>query len=382
MATATQDARSSTGGSALPAAALVVLARVACAPASRAELVRDCGGLIGPAGDAKAQIEAQLATLSSQDLVGERRNTVEATAEGRIAVQQFVGVATAELWASLKDQLLVAKALAIPAGDQRRVKALGRPDRLAIEILVAAYGLKVPKRASPARVRAQLAVVALERAFGNAIGDGLGHGEGLSAKASRLLAAQLLDKPRDPRTDQRLIAALAAQALGTKSADADLLRGAAIRRFVAGKGPKLAVAPSRPVAEAKPSARPTAAAAPPAAPQQAPAAPPPLAVPAAASRPDLKGFAREVKSAARSFAEGWPGNKKAFICRVWDAIARTHPGWGLSEVEFKAMLAEAHRTGHVVLANADLKDKKNIREFQASAISYKNTVWHFIRVED
>ena len=52
------------------------------------------------------------------------------------------------------------------------------------------------------------------------------------------------------------------------------------------------------------------------------------------------------------------------------------------EQEFKCMLAEAHRSGAVILANADLKDKKNIKELESSAILYKNTVWHFVRVED
>ncbi len=46
------------------------------------------------------------------------------------------------------------------------------------------------------------------------------------------------------------------------------------------------------------------------------------------------------------------------------------------------MLAEAHRLGAIVLANADLKDKKNITEIENSAVLYKNTVWHFVRVED
>jgi hypothetical protein len=129
-------------------------------------------------------------------------------------------------------------------------------------------------------------------------------------------------------------------------------------------GDGLAVADQKPIAEA---------------PQ------PPMAIavqPAAASRPDLPGFAREVQGAARTRAEGWPGNRKAFICHVWQSIAGKHPGWGLSEIEFKAMLAEAHRTGHLMLASADLKGKHQMKEFQASAIAYKNMVWHFVRVED
>ena len=86
--------------------------------------------------------------------------------------------------------------------------------------------------------------------------------------------------------------------------------------------------------------------------------------------------------AAQSSADGWPGNRKSFISHVWRTIEAQHPEWCLTDVEFKAMLAEAHLMGHVTLAGADLKDKRNIKEFQESAVAYKNTVWHFVRVED
>jgi hypothetical protein len=89
-----------------------------------------------------------------------------------------------------------------------------------------------------------------------------------------------------------------------------------------------------------------------------------------------------VLSAARERAEGWPGNRKAFISQVWNAIRTSHPEWGLSEIEFKDMLAGAHRAGQLVLTGADLKNKQNIKEFEDSAILYKNTVWHYVRVED
>jgi hypothetical protein len=66
---------------------------------------------------------------------------------------------------------------------------------------------------------------------------------------------------------------------------------------------------------------------------------------------------------------------------AWRNVQERYPEWGLTEIEFKAMLTEAHRTGHIVLANADLKNKDNARDIQDSAISFKNTVWHFIRID-
>ena len=54
-----------------------------------------------------------------------------------------------------------------------------------------AFGLKIRGVATPSRLRAGLAAVALERAFGNQIKAGLAGKLGLSAKAGRLLAGQL-----------------------------------------------------------------------------------------------------------------------------------------------------------------------------------------------
>ena len=107
----------------------------------------------------------------------------------------------------------------------------------------------------------------------------------------------------------------------------------------------------------------------------APVAPP------AQGRPDLPGFATEVRRHAASQAQGWSGDRKAYISHVWRNIRDKRPDWGLSEIEFKCMLAEAHRAGQLALANADLKDKSNIKDVQDFAVVYRNAVFHFIRVD-
>jgi hypothetical protein len=109
------------------------------------------------------------------------------------------------------------------------------------------------------------------------------------------------------------------------------------------------------------------------------AQPPNLRLP---SPPDMAEFCRAVIDAARPVSEGWPGNRKAFISLVWKAIRNTRPDWGLSEIAFKGMLAEAHRSGQVELATADLKDGRDLKSLEDSKILYKNTVWHFVRVQD
>ncbi len=343
---------------------LGVLARIACEDgATRAELVADLGGALprklSPAA-IKAIILREIEALSREGAIAEARGRLKPTAAGATLVNGELGAKAAGIgWNEMRDIRLVAKALEID-GDAARLKALARPDQLRAHVLARAYGFKLRRGASPSQVRARLADVALERAFGNRIKAGLGSRSGLSPKTARLLAGQLLHRPRTIGTDSRLIAMLAAEQAGASGTDADALRTAVLHSFF-GDVHQAAGETERP---SKPK--------------------PPVALPEppAASRPDLPGFAREVQDAARGRAEGWPGNRKTFICHVWQSVAARHPGWGLSEVEFKAMLAEAHRTGHLALAGADLKDKSQMKEFQASAIAYKNMVWHFVRVDD
>ena len=122
----------------------------------------------------------------------------------------------------------------------------------------------------------------------------------------------------------------------------------------------------------------------------------PVAVPVAANdrgpaalsppkpvRPDLGEFSRAVKVRPRAPApRAGQAVARRLSLRCGKRFGPPIREWGLSEIEFKDMLAGAHRAGPLVLASADLKNKKNIKEFENSAILYKNTVWHFVRVED
>jgi hypothetical protein len=146
------------------------------------------------------------------------------------------------------------------------------------------------------------------------------------------------------------------------------LRLAVLRRYL--DGPDKPQARPRPAAKA-PLPRPRLV-------ETAPAAAP---APAASVRPDLTGFAQEVRRHADARAQGWSGDRKAYISHVWQLVRERRPEWGLSEIEFKCMLIEAHRAGSLVLANADLKDSSNIGQIQESAVVYKNAVFHFIRAD-
>lgn len=292
----------------------------------------------------QALVEEGFATAS--------RGRYQLTEAGRLATAAWLGArGLAKEWGELRDTHLMARALDQIEMPATRRSLLSRPDGLRMAIVQKAYGLRLRRVPTPARVRAALAGIALKHAFGNKLGPDFSVDGGVDANSSRILAGQLARRPRDFGTDSRLIAELAAEAIGAAQSDINTLRLVLVRQFISealGAGPAAT-----------------------------PAGPPP----SADQRPDLTAFARDVLSAAHGCAQGWPGNRKAFISTVWDAIQASRPEWALTEIEFKSMLVEAHRSGLVVLANADLKAKADMADFQRSAITYKNTVWHFIRLE-
>lgn len=350
----------------------LILARISCSGgATRAQLVRDLGPMVSnrlSPGEWRATVEEATARLDASGLVREHRGRMRASEDGAAAVARFLGEkeAHARAWSEQRDVWLVAKALGLDAARPTLRMALSRPEGLSALVVQKAFGLAMRQALSPSKLRAALALVALERAFGDNVKSGLKtqKGTALSAKAGRVLAGQLLQSPREHSTDGRLVAALSAELTGAARAEIDVMRLALLRR--------LAGAPS-PAATTN-GARPSAAA-----PRPAPVQP---VSTQEGQRPGLTQFSAGVLNAARERAEGWPGNRKAFISQVWNAIRTSHPEWGLSEIEFKDMLAGAHRAGQLVLTGADLKNKQNIKEFEDSAILYKNTVWHYVRVED
>lgn len=361
----------------------LILVRVAASSgATRADVAADLAPCfthkLSPA-DWRRLAERETGQLVASGLVAESKSRLSVTEAGADVAARYLGQKALEpkSWAELRDVALIAKGLGLERETAARLKPLARVEGLRALIVQTAFGLSIKKNVPPTKLRAQLAVVALERAFGNRVKAGFGKGSALSASAGRMLAGQLSQSPRAFATDAKLIAELAAENAGAADTSLEglrigVLRGLGARALEVGAtetdAPRgvsrpVRVAPEAPLA---PAANDTA----------------PVTEPARGGRLDLAGFASAVQKAAASRAEGWPGNRKAFISHVWQAIRDREASWQLSEIEFKCMLAEAHRAGALVLANADLKDKKNMAELESSAVPYKNTVWHFVRVEE
>jgi hypothetical protein len=354
----------------------IVLVRIASAVRglSRTDLANDLVGVVAhrlSAGRWRTLLDGALESLTSGGLVSQRAGRIEATDAGIDTASQFLGLKghLPRLWNELRDERLIARALGLHREPAKRIKALATQDGLRAAIVQRAFALKIKGVPTASRLRSALASVALERAFGNQIKAGLAGKTGFSASAGRLLAAQLVRQPRDFGTDARLIAALAAEHVGATKTDLTALRLGVLRTFIEGDSAK--PAPKKQAPAAAGAARPRLV-------EPAPASAP---AKVATGRPDFAGFVQEVRRQAAGQAQGWPGNRRAYISHVWRHIREQRPDWGVSEIEFKCMLAEAHRAGHVVLANADLKDSKNIKDLQDSAVVFKNAVFHFIRVD-
>lgn len=363
------------------------------AGAGEAELTRDLQPLVSPiveAAEWRLLVGRLLAAHIKDQLVTRKGSRLVATEAGRRQATRFLGMSTAGAgdWPEVRDSLLVAVALGMPGLPARRLKSLGKIDGLRCAIVAAAHGLKLKTSASASRLRNTLALVALDRAFGNRLHRDLGSKSGLSAKAGRLLAGQLSVRPRDYGTDGRLVAALAAEAVGVSNGTLPALRMALLRGFVTGRfewpltvkphpAPEVRRDDVEPVVTTQAQAiAPTRQVAEPAVVQRL--RPSPTVV----GRPDPQAFAQALRELARPLATGWSGSRKVYISQLWSAVCEQRSGWGLSEIEFKAMLTEAHRTGLLALGTSDLRDKRDIEDIQASATVFKNTVWHYVRVDE
>jgi hypothetical protein len=360
----------------------LVLLRIAAGGATRADLQRDLATLVvprTPGTQFRRAAELAIGAHMARHLATETRGRISPSAAGRRAAAELLEPLQCDLatWQAAKVALTL-RALKLDAATTSIAKGLNRPEGISALVLQNHFSLGKARVLSPATLRAELAVIALERAFGNRIKTGLGKGQGLPAKAGRILAGQLLKQPREIGTDGKLVVALAAEILATKDTSADGLTLALLRNLTTARDTSDDTFTDRAnLLERKakrPAPKPDNDAAPLA--RQLPSGRP------APVRPDMLEFASAVVAAARPVAQGWSGNRKAFISLVWNAIRNTRPEWELTEIAFKSMLAEAHRTGNVVLAGADLKDKCDLKELEDSKILYKNTVWHFVRVED
>lgn len=371
-----------------------VLVRIATEPGDEAAVLRDLGQILGQKGGSdvwRVEVGRFIAALIAGNLIERDGSTLRATGPGITAATEFLGARKGlpKTWKIAKEINLIANALGLTSEPEARLRLLRKPDGLRAMIVLSHWQLKIKGQPSVQRMRSALAAKALERAFGKSGEAKTAAKSELPAKAARLLASKLSSSGREFGTDSRLIAALAAEAVGSRRTDLTSLQLAILRKYLGrddvpisrkrlprglrnrGSPRQLTLTLDMPNATAT---------------SNVDCASPPIATldsePDPGARPDPDTFATAVHAATTETAEGWAGDRKAFISKVWAIIQERHATWALTEIEFKCMLTEAHRTGLLTLANADLKDKHALKDLQESAVVYKNTVWHYVRAAE
>ncbi|MGI9381009.1 MAG: hypothetical protein ACR2OW_15295 [Methyloligellaceae bacterium] len=256
-------------------------------------------------------------------------------------------------WEEIKSLHIVARFLRIKSRSLAALEPLKTGDGLRASILKVYYNLPLKAHIpSLSQIRNALAVKSMNSVFMDNLPGGLSDGTVVSEDMALMLASRNLKRPREIGSTAQLLAILAAEAVDASDTEANSLRVAIYRKFAQGKSPSNETIPTA------------------------------IRTQSVSDGFDLESFADVVSNLAKLKAEGWDGNRRAYISHVWQEIQNRTVGQQLNEREFKTRLAEAHRAGHLSLAIADLRDKSNISDIQDSVTRYKNTEWHLIRVED
>lgn len=271
-------------------------------------------------------------------------------------------------WHEIRDGHLIALAMNLTP-TSKLVARLATAEGLRSAILTAHYKLPFDMATvTTEQIRLGLATVAEQRGLTSGIRTIPIHEKNLTHKEAVMMGAKLLKSRHVVESDGELMACLAAEVVGAMNESATELRQMLFRQLISvresseihsGSGSSVLSASDRgvPAVGNSLSGR-------------------------KVTPPALPEFTREVLKIAATSAEGWPGNKRAYISHVWRDLKQKFPFWNLDEEEFKEMILNAQRAGLLRMAIADLRDKTNVEDVAESRISYKNSEWHFIRVEE
>ncbi len=267
-------------------------------------------------------------------------------------------------WHEIRDGHLIALALGL-APTTKLVARLSTAEGLRSAILTKHFNLPFEiSTVTTEQIRQGLAAIAEKRGLTAGIRTTPIEEKTLTHKEAVMMGAKLLKSGHVVESDGELMACLAAEVAGAMNESASELRQILFRRLISTK--------ESTVMGQTQSGR-----------NQSQAGELNSDVTALGEAPpELPEFTSEVKQIAANSAVGWPGNKRAFISHVWRDLRAKFPLWNLNEEEFKEMILNAQRAGLLRLAIADLRDKNNVKDVADSRISYKNSEWHFIRVED
>lgn len=316
-------------------------------PVTRAKLAKDLESLVEHRymGTAWTEVLGEaFASLEEQgDLeVAKGGKKVYPTDSGKIRARAFLGVErlpTGTSWKTLRRVYLFAKAMDVPAVAPTAVNRLSSATGMCAVILRDAYDLPTDKVPTPAQ--------ALNALLWKQLGRDSTEAFSMSAVKTFLLGRALGESTK--MTPAQLQKALAGKAVGARRVDSESLLRGALKRLLAGDDAH-------------------------------------GAMPAAATKPSLETFARDVLAAGASSQTGWFGDpaiaNKVFISHVYKAYAQRHPENADGLDRFKERLVEANRAGLLRLSRADLVEAMNPDDVRASETLHMNASFHFVIVKE
>lgn len=256
------------------------------------------------------------------------------TAAGRRRALDFVGVAdvpAGTTWAKLQSDYLVPKAIGLTPGS-KEAAALKTAGPLQLSIVLR-------DRHAPARTgmtaKKLLAAIAWQA---------IGVESEADFNAENVVQQLVFQCAPKKTTTGKVVAALAARAVGSAKTGAPDLRIAVLRKWL-------------------------------------------LASPGGNNRPpdppageNLESFAGRVLAAARRCpAAGRFGDNKVFISHVWRQF-NGGPAAADGLTNFKQRLIDANREGFLQLSRADLVEAMNPADVEESTTAYGNATFHFVRI--
>jgi len=259
-------------------------------------------------------------------------------------------------WHEVRDGYIIALALNLKPTSQLVARLLSA-EGLRSVLLTKTFDLPFDIiSVTPEQIRFGLAKLAETRGLTSGIRTTPITQNDITQREAVMMASKLLKSRHVVESDGELMACLSAEVVGAVNESAQELRQMLFRQLISSKESSQVI--SKEGGQSRGSESIT----------QAP--------------PSLPEFTQQVLDIAKDIAVGWPGNKRAFISHIWRQLCQKFPHWQLDEEAYKEMILNAHRAGLLRLAIADLRDKTNMEDVAQSRIEYKNSEWHFIRVDD
>lgn len=335
----------------------------------------------------------------------EGRSTLLLTADGRRRAQDALGLAEqrgAPAWKTLRNGVLVARALAVRAPSSESLRRLASADGLRATVLRLAHGLhELAEVPTLPQARDALLWKHLGSLLGRPLDDEMGRPFGRGAVVGALLGSLLGETKRgEPARALRL---LAARAVGARRPDAEEIRTAILRRWLEG-APALGGSDLRSPREV--AARPGAGRGGPTGGSEtettaraeldtsthAPWETPEQGRETAArvrdedgdgrgdGAGDIEAFAERVIDLARTSERGRFGQSKVFIAELWRRWKDEIGGPPWDEKSFKELLLEANRRRLLDLSRADLVEAMDPTLVRESETRFLDASFHFVRI--